>query len=61
MADLRQISIRGIVSDGKFVETGRSGTLEANSATPLSQVKQLKTMASLAKKNRDLVNSWKTA
>ena len=61
MADLRQISIRGIVSDGEFVETGRSGSLEANSATPLSQVKQLKTMASLAKKNRDLVNSWKTA
>jgi hypothetical protein len=61
MADLRQVSLRGSVSEGRFFETHRSGSLASGSAGTCAQVGQLRMMARSARNNKDRIRSWRAA
>ena len=61
MADLRQLSLRGVVSEGAFVESRRTGSLERGRAGTVAQFCELQTMARDAKKNRETIRAWTAA
>jgi hypothetical protein len=61
MADLRQASLRGSVSDGRFVEIHRSGSLAPGPTGIRSDIAELMSMARSAKRNREKIRSWGAA
>lgn len=61
MADLRQLSIRGSVVSGRFEETARNGSLMPGPTGMSSQISQLRSLASSAKRNKALIRSWRAA
>ena len=58
MADLRQVSLKGSVSEGRFFEIHRSGSLASGSAGTFAQISQLRMMARSARSNRHKIRSW---
>ena len=61
MADLRQVSIRGSVVSGRFLETARNGSLTPSPTGVRAQISQLRSLASSAKRNRPVIRSWQAA
>lgn len=60
MSDLRQLSIRGSVVRGRFAEERRSGSLGPGSTGTIAQLRELRTMARSAKRNRTKLREWAT-
>ena len=61
MADLRQLSVRGVVRGGGFVEDRRTGSMEPAPTGTVAQITQLRALARSAKRNRDTIRSWGAA
>ena len=61
MADLRQVSLRGSVSEGRFLEIHRSGSLAPSPTGACAQLGELRSMARSARRNRDKISSWRAA
>lgn len=59
MADLRQLSLRGSVSNGRFHEINRSGSLDPSPAGVRAQIGELRSMARSARRNNDKISSWR--
>ena len=61
MADLRQVSVRGVVRAGGFVEQRRSGSMDPAPTGTVAQLGQLRSLARSAKRNRDTIRAWGAA
>lgn len=58
MADVRQLSIRGVIDQGRFVEVHRSGSMDPSPTGTIAQISQLRSLARLARRSREVINSW---
>jgi hypothetical protein len=58
MADLRQLSVRGQIDHGQFVEVHRSGSMDPSQSGIMAQIAQLRSLARLARRSRAVIESW---
>ena len=58
LADLRQLTLHGIVSDGTFHVQRRTGSLDPAHPGPLDQLRSLRTLGRAARKNRPVLARW---
>lgn len=58
MTELRQLVLRGSVTDGRFHVVRRSGTLEPTDAGTWDQVRSLRALARAARANRQELEHW---
>jgi Pyridoxamine 5'-phosphate oxidase len=58
MADLRQLTLHGVVRDGIFRAERRTGSLDPSHPGPLDQLRTLRALGRAARKNRPVLARW---
>jgi len=58
MADVRQLSMRGVMDHGRFVEVRRSGSMDPSPTGTIAQISQLRSLARSARRSRQIIDSW---
>jgi hypothetical protein len=58
MADLRQLTLHGVVRDGTFRAERRTGSLDPTHPSTLDQLRTLRDLGRAARKNRPLLARW---
>jgi hypothetical protein len=61
MSDLRQVSLRGSITEGRFIEIHRGGSLAPRATGTLAQIGELRSMARSARRNKEKIRSWRAA
>jgi hypothetical protein len=58
MADLRQLTLHGVIRDGTFRAERRAGSLDPSHPGPLDQLRTLRALGHAARKNRPVLARW---
>ena len=58
MADLRQLTLHGVIRNGTFRAERRAGSLDPSHPGPLDQLHTLRSLGRAARKNRPVLARW---
>jgi hypothetical protein len=58
MADLRQLTVHGVIRDGTFRAERRTGSLDPSHPGAFDQLRALRDLGRAARKNRPVLARW---